>query len=278
MSDTARRVVRLAAKLLGVLVLLAVVVPFVVYAVPQVVGANHGMVVLSGSMEPTMSPGDAVIVDEVSPRQIETGDIVTFQRQGSQTPTTHRVIDVEQTENGPAYVTKGDANEDPDAGAVPADRVIGEVMLIIPWIGYLVQFTNTQVGFLALVLAPFGLLLVSELWSLARPDDDDTPAETEAATDDVDPAPAGETESEPVPPSTGFSLTTSGLQLGIGLLAIYAPYSGYVAYTLREAWAVAVATATAIGLLFALMLYGRLRGSNQRLVLGDGTSAGGDDA
>ncbi len=274
MTDSVRSAIRLVGKLLGVLLLLAVLVPFVVYAVPQVVGADHGMVVLSGSMEPTMSPGDAVIVTEVPPERIETGDIITFQRQGSQTPTTHRVIEIDQTENGPAYVTKGDANEDPDAGAVPAGRVIGEVMLVIPWIGYFVQFTNTQLGFLALVLAPFGLLLVSELWNLARATGDNSGAET--ATDDVEPTP---TDAAPTTDdSDEFTLTTSGLQLGIGLLLVYAPYSGYVAYTLREAWAVAVATATGIALLFALMLYGRIRGSEQQLVLTDGTSAGGDDA
>ena len=53
-----RNTLRLAANVLGVLIIVAVVAPFVVYAVPSVVGADHGLVILSGSMEPkrTTSP------------------------------------------------------------------------------------------------------------------------------------------------------------------------------------------------------------------------------
>jgi signal peptidase len=159
---------RLAVNGLAVIVLAAVVLPFVVYAVPGVVGADHGLVVLSGSMEPEMSPGDAVIVREVPASEIQERDVITFQRTGSETPTTHRVIEKQQTEDGVAYVTKGDANEEPDRGTVPHDRVVGEVIFVIPFIGHVVQFVNTQVGFLALVLTPMVLFVLSELWELAK--------------------------------------------------------------------------------------------------------------
>jgi signal peptidase len=265
-----RDTLRVAANVLAVVLLLAVVAPFVVYAVPAVVGADHGLVVLSGSMEPKMSPGDAVIVREVPPSKIESGDIITFQT-GSETPTTHRVVEIQQTDEGQAYVTKGDANEDADRGTVPHDRVVGEVIFVIPFIGHLIQFANTQMGFLALVLTPMVLFVVSELWEMAKsirePDSTadggaspapDVPPEAASATAteaSVDSVSDSESKSETGPESDGFTLTRSSLQLFLLLLGFYVPYSGYVAYTTREAWSIGVATATGIAFLFCIVIY-----------------------
>jgi len=67
----ARRVPwRRLANVVGLVLVLAVVVPFLVYAVPQVVGAEHSYVVLSGSMQPTMNPGDVVVVDDTPASEI----------------------------------------------------------------------------------------------------------------------------------------------------------------------------------------------------------------
>jgi signal peptidase len=264
-----RNTLRLAMNALGVLVIVAVVVPFVVYAVPSVVGADHGLVVLSGSMEPEMSPGDAVIVREVPPSEIEERDVITFQREGSDTPTTHRVIEVQQTDNGVAYVTKGDANEERDRGTVSHSRVIGEVIFVIPFIGHVIQFANTQVGFLALVLTPMVLFVLSELWELAKsvrePESVDTDDPTSVAATETAAESGSGTESGD---GDGFTLTRSSLQLVLLLFGLYVPYSAYVAVTTREAWSIAVATGTAIGFLFCLVLYLASRGSN--------SSTGGD--
>ena len=54
------------ANVIGVLLLIAVVLPFVIYTVPQVVGAEHSYVVLSGSMEPTVDTGSVIVIDDVS--------------------------------------------------------------------------------------------------------------------------------------------------------------------------------------------------------------------
>jgi len=56
-----------AVRIVGLILLIALVLPFVAYAVPQVAGAEHSFVVLSGSMEPSISPGDVVLVAGVQP-------------------------------------------------------------------------------------------------------------------------------------------------------------------------------------------------------------------
>ncbi|WP_423751261.1 signal peptidase I [Salinirarus marinus] len=263
MSENDRTTLRFLANVLGVLVLLAAVSPFVVYAVPQVVGADQGLVVLSGSMEPKMSPGDAVIVRDVPASEIERNDVVTFKRAGSETPTTHRVVEIRQTGGTEVYVTKGDANEGADPGTVSYDRVIGEVIFVIPFIGHLIQFANTQLGFLALVLTPMALFVLSELWELVKsirgPSSTETSASSDAPSDATTPAASndaadvadGETDAD----GGSLTLTRSSLQLLLLLLGLYVPYSGYVAYTTREAWSIGAATATAVAFLFCLVIY-----------------------
>ena len=151
---------------LGLLLLIAIVVPFVIYAVPGAIGAEGSYVVLSGSMEPSISPGDVVIVDGVDPTTVEEQDVITYLRNDADTPTTHRVVETTEQGGELAFVTQGDANDQPDASPVPASQVMGQVIFTIPYIGYVIQFVNTPTGFVALVLVPFVLLLLSEMWSI----------------------------------------------------------------------------------------------------------------
>ena len=164
-----------AAQLLVTVVLIAAVSPFVVFAVPQVIGADEGFVVLSGSMEPAMSPGDVVIVDASGP--VGVGDVITYRTAGDSVPTTHRVVGVVDGR----YETKGDANENVDAGTVPPEAIIGRVVLTIPVVGHVILWANTPVGYITLVVGPLVLLGASELLAWARREPDG-PGEEPAAS------------------------------------------------------------------------------------------------
>jgi signal peptidase len=164
-------------EVVGIAILIAVLVPFVVFAVPQIVGAEHGYVVISSSMSPTMHAGDAVIVNEVPAPAVEEGDIITFMDgkqaaiahgQAGSNLITHRVIAIQHTKQGLAFKTKGDANEEADRGLVPASRLVGRVMFTIPYIGHVIAFASTRLGFIALVAVPLGLLVLGEVYDLAR--------------------------------------------------------------------------------------------------------------
>jgi signal peptidase len=157
-----RRVFRLA----GLLLLAVVVLAFVVFAVPDIVGAEHSYVVTSGSMAPALTPGDAIIVDDTDPAAIREDDIITYRQPGEETTTTHRVVDVRQGDDTLAFQTKGDANEDPDPQPVAAQNVVGTVAFTIPALGFVVQFANTTLGFILLFCLPVGLFVASEVWRL----------------------------------------------------------------------------------------------------------------
>ena len=169
-----------ARQLLAMVVLLAAVSPFVVFAVPQAIGADEGFVVLSGSMEPALSPGDVVIVDASGP--VGVGDVITYRTAGDSVPTTHRVVGA--VDGG--YETKGDANENADAGVVAPEAVIGQVILTIPLVGHVILWANTPVGYVTLVVAPLVLLGASELLAWARREPDGRGGEPPAASPGTD--------------------------------------------------------------------------------------------
>jgi len=260
------------ANVLGIVLLIALVAPFVVYAVPGVVGADHSFVVLTASMTPAIAPGDVVIVAERDPATIVEGDVITFVRGDNEVPVTHRVIDVVDGPGGVAFETQGDANGAPDASLVPGANVIGAVAITIPYIGYVIQFVDSPVGFIALVVVPFGLLALSEVWSLYRARSATDAADDDDVTDDEPASEAGDATASSgggaevasgtaaaAAGSDGIVVTDRTLQGALGVLLVFAPYAAYVAYTLRTGLSVAVATATAITMLAAvgLLLAGR---------------------
>jgi signal peptidase len=181
-------------KVVGSVLVVGLVAAFVVFAVPQVVGANHSYVVLSSSMAPALHAGDAIVVDDVSPRRIERGDVVTFEpprghgEYGSDL-VTHRVVEVVKRDDGRYFRTKGDANEDPDRALVPAENVVGRVSFSLPYLGHVVSFADSDTGLLALVVVPAVLLGLNEgyeLWVASRRDstETDTPREPDSRAED----------------------------------------------------------------------------------------------
>ncbi|ELZ38407.1 peptidase S26B, signal peptidase [Halorubrum saccharovorum DSM 1137] len=259
---------RKAANVLGIVLLIAVVAPFAVYAAPEIVGADESFVVLTPSMTPAIAPGDVVVVAERDPAAVAEGDVITFARGTGDVPVTHRVIDVVDEGGTLAFETMGDANEGPDPGLVPAGNLVGVVTLTIPYIGYVIQFAGTQVGFVALVLLPFGLLAVTEVWSIVRGrDDSESPASPTAEA-----AAAGEPDATPgaaaaVSASNASDASDASTATGSGgvsvdavggaaaVLAAFAPYAVYVAFEVRTAVAIAIAVGASTLLLGALAVW-----------------------
>jgi signal peptidase len=90
----------------------------------------------SGSMEPKMYPGDVVIIAKVQADNIETGDVIQF-RVPEEVTIMHRVIEIQETEGGSkVFITKGDANDEPDSEPVLPDNVVGKAVLTIPKVGW----------------------------------------------------------------------------------------------------------------------------------------------
>ena len=84
----------------------------------------------TGSMHPAINPGDLVLVQQVDPKSVHVGDIITFRRPNDPSEIyTHRVYSVHYKGNGQVdFTTRGDSNSIPDAWTVsyqgPAMRVV----------------------------------------------------------------------------------------------------------------------------------------------------------
>lgn len=256
-----RSYLRRLAHVVGLLLLIALVIPFVVYAVPGVVGADGSYVVLSGSMEPTISPGDVVIVESTDPATISEGDVITYVREGDETPTTHRVIEVTEEGGTLAFRTQGDFNENPDANPVVAPQVQGTVEYVIPYIGYIIQFVNTPVGFVVAVAVPFLLLAISEVLSFfgitlrnrndTPEEESDSPEEVSTSADDAA-TPSGNVESMD---TNTFTLTKSDLRLSFGILVGTTVYAGWIVTHIQTPWSFAVLFATGMGTILVGGMY-----------------------
>ena len=92
----------------------------------------------SGSMSPYMETGDVVLVVKIEPQKIKIGDVIQYRKMDGGTPidVLHRVIDTVEVSGVRYFITKGDANDDPDADPVDPAAVQGRVTAVVPKIGW----------------------------------------------------------------------------------------------------------------------------------------------
>jgi signal peptidase I len=117
--------------------------------------------VLSGSMSPALEPGDIVFVKGMEETQIDVGDMVTVESEGSDY--THRVVEKKLVDETYVFRLKGDANEDPDPSYVKASSVVGKVGLTLP-----VSILFSPPGYVLIVLAPLALLAVNQVINIYK--------------------------------------------------------------------------------------------------------------
>lgn len=115
-------------------------------------------VVLTGSMEPTLSKGDMLFIKRISPDDLNIGEVVAYKR-GS-VIVVHRIVSI--TAEG--FKTKGDANDVEDPWIVSREDIIGIPGIIVPCLGWFfigiayniyIRLLVGLVGVLLIVLAIF---------------------------------------------------------------------------------------------------------------------------
>lgn len=117
--------------------------------VPTLLLGWQPVLITSGSMGPTISPGDVVLLGEPPADEVlETGAVITFNDPGrSGGLITHRIDGVR--EDG-LYRTRGDANESPDSTPVAHADVVGVGRLLVPVVGLPVQWLRSDMVAFAL--------------------------------------------------------------------------------------------------------------------------------
>ncbi len=113
---------------------------------------SPAVVVLSGSMEPSMYRGDILIL--IRRPTIEIGDVVVYQIENEKIPIVHRISSIQtfKEKNGKSktiFLSKGDNNKVDDRGLYPKNKIyldesniVGHVFASIPYSGFLTLLLN----------------------------------------------------------------------------------------------------------------------------------------
>lgn len=158
-------------KLLGhivywsVLVFLFLISGLIMCSALKTPGNYKILVVQSGSMEPKIKRMGVVAVKPFS--EYKEGDVITAADPGNPKVTvTHRIVKIEKEGEQIFYITKGDANQDPDTEKRPKEYVLGKVIFSLPFIGYPLSFAKTQTGLIVMIIIPAAIIIYSELISI----------------------------------------------------------------------------------------------------------------
>ena len=146
----------------GLAIALAIVLPFAFGGRPYTV--------LSGSMEPAISPGDVVISMRIDPSEARPGDVVTFRDpKDPDRLVTHRVRSTRPDGRRVRFVTKGDANNNTEEWRVAAGGHVSRVAYRVPAVGRLALTAQSRGGLIALIVVPLLLLGAHEITRIWRP-------------------------------------------------------------------------------------------------------------
>lgn len=160
---------------LTVLLFTALICMIVVVISSKASGGNPSIMgyeiksVLSGSMEPTFQTGSVIAIEPTEDGTgYKEGDIITYQQE-QDVLVTHRITNVSESGGDVIYETKGDNNDAVDMNPVLADNVVGKyVDFTIPYLGYLVDFANSQTGALLLLVVPGIIVFLYGIFSVWR--------------------------------------------------------------------------------------------------------------
>lgn len=153
---------------LATLVSVVAVVGVALLVAGRVTESFDVVVVLSGSMEPALRPGDAVVLVGRDPDTVTRGDVLAFRAPtrvdgaSGSTLTLHRVVELEQTDDGRGVArTQGDANAAVDRWRVPLDgsAELAHVTRRLPYVGHVLLFAQAPWGRVALYAFAVVLLL-----------------------------------------------------------------------------------------------------------------------
>ncbi len=126
--------------------------------------------VQSGSMEPSIHLGSLVFTHPSAEYQVN--DVITFkspedsQNSNPKYTTTHRIVQIINSDSKLQYQTKGDANSTPDTSHVDQNLIIGKVIYSIPYLGYPISFARTQTGLILLIIVPSTIIIYGEILNI----------------------------------------------------------------------------------------------------------------
>jgi signal peptidase I len=142
------------------IITLVILIPLVIILWPSAAGGKTDFMIVQGnSMLPTILPGSFVITQQED--EYEVGDVVAYNlvQDRIQQIVVHRIIEYDKLRD--IIALQGDNNPRVDPGTYSKNNIIGEVKVIIPFVGDALTFMRNPV---ILVL----LIGISAVWQMQQ--------------------------------------------------------------------------------------------------------------
>ena len=152
------------------LILLAIIVISISYggwaAMRLMLATQHPvLVVISGSMVPTLNVGDLIVIKGEPAEEIEVGTIIVFHSpRDYNTLVVHRVVDKQNSDGRIYFKTKGDFNRYVDDWTVSSEKVVGSFSARVPYIGIIIMKLREPAG-TAFIVSLIIILIAYEAYS-----------------------------------------------------------------------------------------------------------------
>ena len=166
----AKKVLNTISTIFLVVLFLLVVVMFLMRIMgktPSIFGYQL-YYVSTGSMEPTLNIGDAILIKKVPAKEINKGDIITFRSTNEAirgNTITHRVVEEPEIKSGIYYYqTKGDVENATLDPITSYNRVEGKFVTKLPVLGLMYSFFCKPYGlatFVIVIVGLFGFEMIS---------------------------------------------------------------------------------------------------------------------
>lgn len=122
--------------------------------------------VLTESMEPEIMAGEMILNKSVAPEELQVGDVITYMGETGDFKNkiiTHKIVGIE----GDVFTTQGVANDIPDP-PINSSQILSRYVGTIPLAGKLFSLINSKFGFVFLIVAPLGLLIINEISGIVK--------------------------------------------------------------------------------------------------------------
>jgi signal peptidase len=128
-------------------------------ALPAAFGLRP-VVVISGSMQPAVDPGDVAVIDPAPGAPRPGGMVLVHDPAAQNQLLLHRVVEVRADGT---LITRGDANSSADSTPVPASAIVGRVRFVVPAAGRVAMLAHgprlEDLGWTALTVAAAVVLI-----------------------------------------------------------------------------------------------------------------------
>jgi signal peptidase len=169
-----RRFLTLTANVTLAGAVLVVVGALAVSLAPRLLGYSP-VIVYGSSMTGSIPVGSIAVTEKVRPEDVGVGDVIVFHPPATppnSLPLMHRVVAIREEEGQRLFQTKGDANPTPDPTEAALLGTGSRVVYTVPYVGYLVNFARTPLGWTLLLVLPgayLGLSALRRIWAGGPP-------------------------------------------------------------------------------------------------------------